>query len=150
MRLLRLFISFYIGLTLNFVFVFFFGEAGWSRYEELTHHRLMLADNIVDLEKINWRLNQELLTLGTDPEKIKLLARDLGYFAPGDNVVWFEQFPDKKSLYTVGKLIEVIPVKDKNLTYFFRIFNIFLPLLFYVISGLIWREKTRDYQGIRS
>jgi cell division protein FtsB len=144
MRLFRLFISFYIGLIFSFVSAFFFGEAGLGEYSSLLEYRETLERNLADLKALNQRLNQEFKNLGTEPEKIRLLARDLGYFGSNENVVRIQNLPQKRRYYEVGKLLKRDFRWNKNML-FIRIMNLLLPVLFYIISGFIWRAFHRGH-----
>ena len=144
MRLFRLFIAFYIGLIFSFVSTLFFGQAGVKEFENLTEYRETLERNITELRALNWRLNQEFKNLGTEPEKIRLLARELGYFGSDERVVRFNNLPKKSNYHEVGKLLKKDFRWNRNML-FMRIMNLLLPLLFYIASGFFWRELRRGH-----
>lgn len=136
--------AFYIGLVFSFVSTVFFGQAGVKEYNNLTGYRETLERNITDLRALNWRLSQEFKNLGTEPEKIRLLARELGYFGSEERVVRFNNLPEKNNYHEVGKLLKKDFRWNKNML-FIRIMNILLPLLFYIASGFFWRTLSRGH-----
>jgi len=144
MRLFRLFIALYIGLIFSFVSTIFFGQAGVKEYDTLTEYRETLESNISELRALNWRLNQEFKNLGTDPDKIRLLARELGYFGSEERVVRLVNFPKKSNFHEVGKLLKKDFWWNRNMLYI-RIMNILLPLLFFIASGIFWRALRRGH-----
>lgn len=144
MRLFRLFIAFYIGLMFSFVSMLFFGQAGVKEYDTLTEYREILERNITELRALNWRLNQEFKNLSTEPEKIRLLARGLGYFGSQERVVRFNNIPKKSNYHEVGRLLKKDFRWDRSML-FIRIMNLLLPLLFYIASGIFWRAPRRGH-----
>ena len=144
MRLFRLLVAFYIGLLFNFVSTVFLGPTGLREYERLMEYRDTLESNISALQANNWRLNQEFKNLGTEAEKIRLLARDMGYFGPGEWIVRINGVDKKNNYYEVGRLLKKNFTPQRQLL-FIRIMNILLPLLFYIASGLYWRASRRGH-----
>ena len=144
MILCRLFIAFYIGLIFSFVSTLFFGQAGVKELNTLTEYRETLERNITDLRTLNWRLNQEFKNLGTEPEKIKLLARELGYFGSDERVVRFNNLPKISHYHEVGKLLKKDFRWNRSML-FIRIMTLLLPLLFYIASGVVWRAMRRGH-----
>ena len=135
MRLTRIFVSAYIGVLCYFVLQFFFGAAGLSDYQQLMKHRDILNTNVAQLQTINWQLTQELNLLAADPDKILVLARDLGYFREGDHVIKPEGVAVPKSYYEVGKLIK-IPFRRHRDFLAGNIACLVVPILVYLFTGL--------------
>jgi cell division protein FtsB len=140
MRLLRVFFALYIGIVLNFSFTFFFGAAGLKQYQSILTYKGALEDNLHDLKALNWSLKQEFKSLGTDPERIRLLARSLNFFRPEENVVKIENLPDRKNYYKIGRLIKKTFKKNPGIA-FFRVINLVVPVFIYFVTGLFWRPK---------
>ncbi len=141
MRLLRIVLSLYVGMISVLVLLFFFGTAGIGKYDDLYRYKQSLEENILELKKINASLNQEFKSLGTDPEKIKLLARELGYFAAEDRVIRVEGFSTRRSFYKVGKII--FPYREASFT-LPRILGIIITVFFYILFSFIGRAARHD------
>ena len=140
----RLFYSIYIGVLCYFVVHFFFGAAGLNDYRQLMQHRDVLIDNVAELQKINWQLVQELKLLAADPDKILVLARDLGYFREGDHVIKPEGISVPKSYYKIGKLIRM-PIGRHSELLFAKIVCLIVPILIYLFTGLFVRRSHQWY-----
>ncbi len=141
MRLLRIVLSLYAGMISVFVLLFFLGDAGMGKYSDLNRYKQALEENILELKTINVSLNQEFKSLGTDPEKIKLLARELGYFAAEDRVIRVEGFSTRRSFYKVGKII--FPYRESRF-HLPRILGIIITVLFYILYSFIGRATRHD------
>jgi cell division protein FtsB len=143
MRLTRLFLSLYVGIALHFLFTFIFSGAGLGEFHSVLSYREVLRQNLVELENINTSLKQEFRSLGTDPERIRLLARKLNYFEPDENVVRIEGLKERRNYYKIGKLLKTKYRATEN-PIFFRIVNLIVPLFVYIFTGFLWRSS-RDH-----
>jgi len=142
MRLIRVFLSAYIGLLISFLFVFFMGNGSLKQYGLLLDYKTRLEANIDEMERINRDLRQEFRYLGTDPEKVRLLARKLSYFKPDEWVVRVAGFPRDGSYYEIGRILR----RDHHAAsghLFAKILGLLIPILFYVISGLVTKSSGR-------
>ena len=66
---------------------FFFGSGGLLDYRRLVTYRETVEENIDDLGRINSDLLSEVQALGSDPERLTLQARELGYFREGERII---------------------------------------------------------------
>ncbi len=66
-----------------------------------------MAANIEELKRINSGLRREVESLGSDPERVALEARRLGYFREGQRVVRFQGEAPRPSSYILGALVRV-------------------------------------------
>jgi cell division protein FtsB len=85
--------------------IFFFGDSGVLSQDDLARYRDRLAANVADLEARNAALQARLTQLRDDPTTTRVMARDLGLFAPGDAVVRIEGLPKRPETNAVGDLL---------------------------------------------
>lgn len=85
--------------------IFFFGDSGLSAFRGLTRYQSSLEANVESLKQRNQDLQAELDRLKTDPESVRVLARDIDMYAPGDTVVKMVGRPPKPESYAVGDLL---------------------------------------------
>ena len=64
----------------------------------------MLRENIDELESTNSELNRRLDLLN-EADTVRLLARELSYFAPGEQAITIDSYTPRRSFYEVGRLI---------------------------------------------
>jgi cell division protein FtsB len=124
MRVQRLFYCFTAGIVCAAVISFIYGGSGLGQYRAAAAHRERLQRGVDDLQRTNAELQRYLLQLQTDPELVRLLARELGYYAPGETVVHIDSSSGQgtlamlggdfeRSFYAVGSLvIESARVRD--------------------------------------
>ena len=122
---------------------YFFGGGGLQEYRRLLNYRTTLQDNINDLERINGELLTEVQALGSDPERLTLQARELGYFREGERVIRISDNTGRRSAYTVGKVLRR-KVKQPRADWPFRATGLGLPVLLVVVSVSVRRRKNRE------
>jgi cell division protein FtsB len=136
-----------VYIVLSFVvasgFHCFFGSGGVLDYRRLITYRGSLQDNIDDLERINGELLTEVQALGSDPERLTLQARELGYFREGERVIRFADSSSRKSTYTVGKVLHR-KAKQPQEDWPFRATGLVLPVLLALVSVAVRRRKSRE------
>lgn len=84
-------------------------------YRELEAHRDRLEANIAELQGIHETLagQVELLTRSTDAVRVE--ARNLGYYDPGETVIRIENAPSAGAPKSPGRIIlELPPQKDRR------------------------------------
>jgi hypothetical protein len=96
-----------IVFALASTLIFFCGDSGLGAYRSLDSYRQRLADNVSRLEARNAALSADLSSLRTDPERAIVLARGLGMYKPGDEVVRLVGVPPRPPLYAVGDLLSM-------------------------------------------
>jgi hypothetical protein len=97
------------GFILSSCLIILLGESGLVRYRALSDYREELERNIAELELLHQDLLQDLEALGSDPERIALQARQLGYFREEERLIRLEGYNPPKSVYKVGKIIRRLP-----------------------------------------
>ena len=142
MRFWRIVFSLYAGVVISFLLLLVFGDAGTREYRKLLAYHQRLEENIEELRSINLALEEELESLATDPEKVRLLAREMGYFAPEDGVVHVVGLPRKESFYRVGKVIEMSPER-KSFALRLKMIGLAVPAICYLLLSFIRGVKQR-------
>ena len=87
--------------------IFFFGDSGLLARRSLDRYRASLAANVEILESRNKALVAELASLRDNPEHTIVMARSLGLYRPGEEVVKLEGVPPRAALYAVGDLLKL-------------------------------------------
>lgn len=128
MRLPRLIIYLALGFVCASLLVFVFGGAGLLEYRASSRHLRQLESNILELEAANARLRDDLEALRSDPELLRLQARELGYFREDEYVVRVEGATAPRNSYAVGRIILREPSLPKP-AWVFRGVGLGLPAL---------------------
>lgn len=98
-------ISLYAGAVAYFLAVLFLGPAGIESLRRLERYREELTEHIADLERIGSGLENAVRDLETNPERIRLEARRLQYFAVGEKIIKIEGYSGPASSFTPGGLL---------------------------------------------
>lgn len=70
--------------------------------DRMQDHRAALQRNVERLKEINQRLQEEFEALSTSPDLIRLYAREIGLYAPGERVIRLQDSGDRPPFYDVG------------------------------------------------
>ncbi len=103
-RLVPIGIAAFIAASLG---IFFFGDSGISAFGGLSRYERGLEANVQALKQRNQDLQAELDRLKNDPESVRVLARDIGMYSPGDTVVKVVGRPTRAESYAVGDLLHL-------------------------------------------
>jgi len=120
-----------------------FGHGGMTDYRRLLQYRTLVEENIDELRRINDELLSEVDALGSDPERIVLQARELGYFREGEKVIRIAEQRRGGGYYTVGKVLRRKP-KQPRADWPFRVTGLVLPILLLFVSMTVRRRKKRE------
>ena len=131
--------GFIAAAALNYVF----GSVGLQEYRRLLTYRQVLQDNIEDLERTNGELLSEVQALGSDPERLRLQARELGYFREGERVLRISRDPGRRSGYTVGRVLRR-KAKPPRADWPFRATGLAVPVLLALVSAAVRRRRNRE------
>lgn len=101
-RLLPIFAT---GFLLASLLIWAFGDSGRGATVRLERYRASLEANVESLRARNQALEADLKRLREDPEANELLARELGLYRPGDEVVRIEGLTRRREAYAVGTLL---------------------------------------------
>ncbi|MCK5006231.1 MAG: septum formation initiator family protein [Spirochaetia bacterium] len=143
MRVPRIVVYVALSFVVTSLLFFFLGSGGLLDYDNLLAYRASLQENIADLEGTNDDLLKEVQALGSDPERLTLQARELGYFREGEKVVRIEGYRPGKSYYTVGKILWRKP-KQPRMGWPFKALGLGLPILLSFVSFSVRRRKNRE------
>ena len=122
---------------------YFLGSGGLLDYRRLLSYRGSLQDNIDELEHINSELLAEVQALGSDPGRLTLQARELGYFREGEKVIRISNVAGRRITYTVGKILRR-KAKQPRADWPFRATGLGLPFLLMLVSVSVRRRKNRE------
>jgi cell division protein FtsB len=103
-RLLPIFAA---GFAIASLLIYFFGDSGLFAYRSLDGYRQALAANVEELQARNAKLSQELAALRDDPQRSLVLARKIGLYQAGDEVVKLEGFALPSVSNEVGALLRL-------------------------------------------
>jgi cell division protein FtsB len=127
MKAARLVLLLSAGFLLRSLSLFLWGNGGLADYREVEAGRGQLAANIEELKRINSGLRREVESLGSDPERVALEARRLGYYREGQRVVRFQGAAPRPSSFTLGALVRVqIPRERRD--WIWKLAGAVLPL----------------------
>ncbi len=144
-RRTRLFLSLYAGFVVYCLAVLFWGQTGIVAHARLLGVEGRLQANMKNLEQINGRLQQEFEALRSDPAAIKLEARQLGYYAPGELPIYLSGYRGNQSSYEVGTVVNAAPPKMPGDSVF-RVIGLAVALIFYLMSGIFLKNKNDHFR----
>ncbi len=101
----RALLSLYLGFLLGCLLLFFFSGTGLRSYRALTAYRDLLQSNLRELEELHETLAGELDALRTEPERIVLEAREIGYFREQDRVIRLDGREPGRFYQQVGRQV---------------------------------------------
>jgi len=144
----KFFLSLWLSIATFCLLQIFFGPGGVVETARLRDQNTLLENRLTALRDENARLTARYEALRTSAEAVRLEARALGYFRPGETPVRtlgaeFRLPSDEPDLSTVPP----VPDNAAASSWFFRIA---LPLLFVVYSllfhlvSLLWPRETSE------
>lgn len=142
MKAARLVLLLSAGFLLRTLSLFLWGNGGLSDYRKVEAGRAQLAANIEELKRINSGLRREVESLGSDPERVALEARRLGYFREDQHVVRFRGRTPPPGSYTLGALVRVRAPRERR-DWPLKLAGILLPLAAYAVLA-ITRKLNED------
>lgn len=140
MKAARLVLLLSLGFLLRSLALFLWGSGGLADYRKVAAARDQLAANIEDLRRINSGLRREVESLGSDPERVALEARRLGYFREGQRVVRFQGQKPRPSSYILGTLVRVRFPRQRR-DWIWKLAGAGLPLLAYAAWAVHRRAR---------
>jgi len=105
MRGFRVLFAAAIGLITYLLLGIFLGQAGVLESQRLLAYRSRLEANITDLDRIQAKLSERVQSLQSDPENVRLKARALGYFEPGENLIRLPGYDPNVEVTSPGALV---------------------------------------------
>ena len=104
-------------------------------------------DRIRELKGINSGLRREVESLGSDPERVALEARRLGYFREDQRVVRFQGRTPPPGSYTLGALVRVRAPRERR-DWPWKLAGIFLPLAAYTVWSFARKSRQAGPQQL--
>ena len=135
MKAARLVLLLSVGFLLRSLSLFLWGSGGLSDYRKVEAGRGQLSANIEELKRINSGLRREVESLGSDPERVALEARQLGYFREGQRVVRFQGQAPRPSYFTLGALVRVQVPRERP-DWIWKLAGMAMPLAAYAAWAL--------------
>jgi hypothetical protein len=83
----------------------FVGPVGLAAYRRLEARKAAMASNLVELGTIRGRLNDELESLKSDPDRAAREARGLGYLRKGETAVILGERVERVTPIDAGKVL---------------------------------------------
>ncbi len=93
------------GLCIYLLLNLFFGPTGLNRYAAREQYYKDILANIEDLEQRDRELRHELEAYRTSSSRLRLQARQLGYFRPDERRIIVDQGPGMVEPPTPGRLV---------------------------------------------
>jgi cell division protein FtsB len=149
----RLLLLCFIGFIAASLAVLFFGDSGVTAYRALEAYRNRLSANVDTLTDLNGRLTDDLENLKGDPNRIEVLARELGLFKDGDRVVKLEGGLAPRVSYQVGNLLRFPRQREGRGATMKTVgagVTSLLAALFLVLHVLFNKRGNRDHHRRRS
>jgi cell division protein FtsB len=129
--------------------IFLFGDSGLTAYGNLDRYREKLAANVEDLHQRNTLLTADLNSLRKGSERAVVLARSIGLYRSGDEVVKLEGRPTHGEPTAIGNLVKLRKTSDaRNSVFKSAAMGISAILLAYAgISIRRSRRRAHDSPG---
>lgn len=141
-------LAFYLALGFVFrsVLLFFWGNGGLADYGKVSEYKELLQANIEELKGINDGLRRELESLSSDPERVVLQARELGYFRPQERVFRIAGRQQEGSYYALGKLLRAAP-QPEHKDWLLKLAGLAIPVVLYLFGLFRKRRKGHENRG---
>jgi cell division protein FtsB len=143
MKIPRIVVYAALSFVITSLLYLFFGSGGLLDYGRLLRYRAAMEQNIAELKTINDRMLAEVQALGSDPERLALKARELGYFREAEKVIRIAGQDRGRDYYTVGRLLRRKAGRPRA-DWVFRVVGLGLPVLFVLVSMVLRRRKKRE------
>jgi len=90
--------AYFVYMVLNLVTV-------TVEMDRMQAHRQVLQNNVETLQEINGVLRAELAALSSSPDLIRLYARELSLYAPGERVLRLQGLDGQEPFYRAGMVV---------------------------------------------
>jgi len=77
----------FIGMSVYVLLSVFLGKQGVWAYNQLHTYKILIADNVQNLQDINENLNIDKTSLSKDPDVLEAYAHSMGFIKDGENLV---------------------------------------------------------------
>jgi cell division protein FtsB len=141
MKIARLFFLLASGFLVRSLVLFVWGSGGLTDYAQAARYRQFLSANLEELKSINTDLRRQVEALNSDPERVALAARELGYLREGERVFRFAGAAPVSSSYTLGSLVRP-DLPPQHPDWAWKLAGLVVPLGLY-LAGLALRRRAR-------
>ena len=93
------------GVVVYLILSFFFGPGGITRHAARLQYYHEIQANSEDLRRRGEELESEMEALRTSPDLLRLHARTLGYYRPGEQRLVINTIPDLSEPPSPGRLV---------------------------------------------
>ncbi|QEN04267.1 hypothetical protein EW093_05985 [Thiospirochaeta perfilievii] len=128
-------LALYFGFVVFCLFTLFNGTAGLSNMTSLNYFKTNLETHVESLEIKGQKLEDEIIRLTSDQERLTIAARPLGFVEPGQKMIKILNNKVEKSLYDIDQQYS-LPIFKQNSNYILLVSTLFTVILF-VISLFI-------------
>jgi cell division protein FtsB len=128
--------------------VYVFGDSGVTAFGRLERYRDRLEQNVRDLDVLNRSLQEELKSLRDNPQRMEVLARDLGLYRPDERVLRIEGSSAQVEPYDVGTLLRLKPPRHDRGPWL-KTAGLCVAALAGLVTYLIDRRGRRPLHGAR-
>jgi hypothetical protein len=90
------------------------GDTGINAMREMELRKKRLENNLLELNSINQQLNEDLLSLGRDPERIAIQSRNLGFIQNHEKMVFVNLGKEGSEQLDVGKILYMDKLEGSN------------------------------------
>ena len=125
----------FLCFTVYSLIIFIWGDTGIKAMSAQTTAQYQLQKNIVELVGINTELNKQLESYKSDPETIKIQARELGYLQEKEQILFIDGMPKEQNTKKPGNII--VPILSyHSIEPFLRIIFLIILLPALLLSGI--------------
>lgn len=122
----------------------FFGQTGVYSFSRLNKQLDLLVRNMEHLDDIKTELRQKMDFLRSDPVSMKIEARDMGLYEPGQTVLSFHNMKQGRVLPDAGNVLSVQNtrvVSRQN----FRIFSLCIGIACFLFGFILIKVRNVSY-----
>lgn len=96
------------------IYSILWGSTGLNAVHEMEARKKMLENNLAELSNINQQLNEDLISLSSDPERIAIQSRNLGYIQGREKMLFVNLSGLSSSQLDVGKILHLDNVEGSS------------------------------------
>ncbi len=134
------------GFVVASLLIWMFGDSGLLAYRRLDDYRQRLGANVEKLQSRNSSLASDLADLRLDPDTSLVMARQIGLYRAGEEVVKIEGVQGRPLTYEVGDLIK-LPKSKTSRNVIFKATGIGISGILAVLALLAGRSARRSRHG---
>ena len=102
----RVLLAAYSAFFIYTILCLIFGDTGYMETARLRSYKMLLQENLTELESLNQVLESRAITLRSDKETLSVHSRELGYLKPEEGIILMKGFGDKQASYPMGRMLK--------------------------------------------